>query len=125
MRDVDSAGVVYLAAPYAWQEEMWTGVLYDSGHAVSRQLADGVGGPVVASSATYVSPVRTDFILACRLYADHIGNRSFGLRMDGCLPDGSVALTVTTRHVWCNLRAESHEPCPLPQWLRDLLTDES
>jgi acyl-CoA thioesterase FadM len=123
LRDVDSAGIVYLAAPFAWHEEMWTGLLYDSGHPASQQFADGVGSPVVSSSATYLAPIGTDFILACRLYADHIGHRSFGLRMDARVPDGSVGLTVATRHVWCRFRAGSLEPAPMPAWLRDLLSN--
>ena len=123
MRDVDSAGIVYLAAPYAWHEEMWTGALFTSGHPVSQQMAEGVGGPVVSSAATYIAPIRTDYVLTCRLYTDHIGERSFGLRLDAFLPDDSVALTVVTRHVWCNYHAGEPEPAPLPEWLRDLLSN--
>jgi acyl-CoA thioesterase FadM len=122
MGDVDAAGLLYVAVPYAWQEGMWTSVLYEHGHGLSGLMADGNACPVVASSATYLSPVSLDSMLVCRLYADHIGRSSFGVRMNASRPDGTIALSVSTRHVWSELRAASLESAPLPRWLRDLLS---
>jgi len=125
MRDVDAAGILYLAAPYEWQEEMWTGFLYEHGHPLSMLLADGVGGPVVASSATYSAPVTLDSILTCRLYVEAIGRTSFGLRMDARFSGGAPALSAATRHVWCKVRPSALEPVPLPGWLRELFAGET
>jgi acyl-CoA thioesterase FadM len=125
MRDVDAAGILYFAAPYAWHEEMWTGVLFDAGHGLSSLLADGVGGPTIASAATYSAPVGLDAILQCELYALDVSQRSFGLRMEGSLPDGRAAVTVTTRHVWCRIHEGRLQPAQLPEWLRRLLATQS
>lgn len=123
---MDAAGVVYLAVPYEWQEEMWTGLLYERGHGLSGLLANGVACPAVASSATYSVPVRLDSVLTCRLYVAEVRDRSFGLRMEASLPDGVVALSVNTRHVWCRMRGSvALEPSPLPDWLCELLAGES
>jgi acyl-CoA thioesterase FadM len=122
MRDVDAAGILYLAVPYAWHEEMWTGLLHETGHALSTLLAEGAGTPAVASSATYTLPVGLDAILQCRLFAEDIGKRSFGLRMEASLPGNTMALSVVVRHVWCAIQDGRLEAAPLPVWLRQILS---
>jgi acyl-CoA thioesterase FadM len=121
MHDVDAAGILYFAAPYEWHEGMWTGVLADRGYPLSEQLASGYGGPTVASSATYLAPVSLDTKLSCRLFTSHVGARSFGMQMDAALANGTIAVSVTTRHVWCAFSEGTLQAVPLPDWLRELL----
>jgi acyl-CoA thioesterase FadM len=123
MADVDAAGVLYVGAPYPWQEQLYTEFLAVSGHPLGRLLAAGHGTPYVASSATYRRPLALDDLVKCVLVAESIGRSSFGLRMDGLRDDdGELAIQVSTRQVWVALEPGGRlAPQPVPAWLRTLL----
>jgi acyl-CoA thioesterase FadM len=121
MAEVDAAGILYFGHPYRWLEEMWTDYLHALGRPLVGLLASGVGAPTGSSSARYLAPVRLDDTVQCALFVEHVGNRSFALRMDAYLSHQSLALTVATRHVWCEIGAGQLRSSALPGWLREAL----
>lgn len=128
MGDVDAAQTVYVARPYAWQEELFTGWLAERGHSTREMLQRGAGTPVASSSADYLRPLALDDVLELELRTQAVGRSSFAVRGDVYrLPERELALRVTAWHVWAEFITGadgarlSIETRPLPAWLREAL----
>lgn len=122
MADVDAANTLYIATPYRWSEELFTGWLHRLGHPLSQMLAAGRGCPTVSSAASFRRPVHLDDDVECRLVLEDAGRSSFGTRTDVVTASGEVAVDVHVRHVWTVMHpGGSWTAEPLPGWLRDAL----
>jgi YbgC/YbaW family acyl-CoA thioester hydrolase len=123
MADTDAAGIIYVAAPYRWQEEIFTEWLLRCEHPLSELLASGLACPVVTSSASYLAPLRLDELVRCALAIEEIGRTSFVVRMDATSASTDVlSVQVWTRHVWTRLDDGGLRGEPFPPWLREALT---
>jgi YbgC/YbaW family acyl-CoA thioester hydrolase len=127
MRDVDGAGVIYFAAPYAWQETAYLAWLYSIERPISRLIREGHLTPAVHSAATYHAPLHVDDLLEIELRTAKIGRTSFALEcVARRLPGRALYVTVTVVYVFTktgndrSLRAER-----LPDWLRTALEGQS
>jgi acyl-CoA thioesterase FadM len=126
MGDVDAAGILYFPAAYRWQEELFTGWLKDTGHAISEMLEGDAACPCVASAATYPAPIAVDDELWLSLHPTRIGTTSFGIAATARrIDDGTPVLHVGSWHVWSTFagtgRSRSLTSAPLPEWLRNAL----
>jgi len=123
MADTDAAGLIYVAAPYRWQEELFTEWLLRCGHPLSAILAEGIACPIVTSSATYLAPLGLDQLVNCALVVEQVGRTSFVLRMDGTALDPErLSVQVWTRHVWARFDpAGGLHSEPFPAWLQQAL----
>lgn len=121
MGDVDAARVLYVATPFRWAEELFTGWLFDVGRPISRLLEQRSSCPTVATTAKYLRPLRLDDLVELELVAERLGETSFVVRMDAYAADGGLAVQVSTRHVWVELAPDDDpKPAVPPDWLRSV-----
>jgi acyl-CoA thioesterase FadM len=122
MADVDAADTLYVATPFRWSEELFTGWLVEQGHPLSELLAVRRGCPTVATEASFHRPLRLDQTVECQFGFDEVGRSSFAGRMDVFTAAGELAVQVRERHVWTAMGADGEWRSErLPGWLRAAL----
>ena len=127
MRDIDGAGVIYFASPYAWQEAAYMAWLSSIDRPISRLIRENHLTPAVHSSATYHAPVHVDDVLELELRTAEIGRTSFTLECAARrLPARDLRVTVRVVYAFVQTSdGRELEAQPLPDWLRTALEGSS
>lgn len=131
MADTDAAKLIFFGCVFRWADVLFTDFFAATGKKLSMHFADGVGFPAVRTEAEYFHPLGLDDELELELWTGHVGERSFSLTTRVyLLADGARCEAIRARvwHAYVEMHpgkgrdAPEVEVAPLPNWLRDALS---